>query len=332
MPERPVLHASPTRCRSWPSSSSAAWARWPAPSSAPSGSSACPPFFPDNDIVPLLTSSLGLLVLLLYFPGGLVQIGYGARAAILELDGGAARPGAAEERQHAVPARRAEARPSRCRRASPRSAPPTSSVRFGGIHRRRRRVDRGARGRDRRAHRHQRRRQVDAHERHRRLRLRRRDRRAASATPVDRPAVAARARLGLGRSFQAATLFPELTVRETVLVALEARKRTGMLSTALFLPPAIRQRAGRRRSEADELIDFLGLGRYADMLHRRPVDRHPPHRRAGRPARPRRPLALPRRADRRRRPAGDRGLRPAHRGGPPRARRRRCSSSSTTCR
>ena len=74
----------------------------------------------------------------------------------------------------------------------------------------------------------------------------------------------ARARQGLGRSFQAATLFPELTVRETVLVAFEARKRTSLLSTALFLPPAIRQER-RYRSEADELIDFLGLGRYADM-------------------------------------------------------------------
>jgi ABC-type branched-subunit amino acid transport system ATPase component len=73
----------------------------------------------------------------------------------------------------------------------------------------------------------------------------------------------ARARLGLGRTFQAATLFPELTVRDTVLVALEARKRTGMLTTALFWPPAIRHERARR-SEADELIDFLGLGRYAD--------------------------------------------------------------------
>jgi ABC-type branched-subunit amino acid transport system ATPase component len=51
-------------------------------------------------------------------------------------------------------------------------------------------------------------------------------------------------------------------VRETVAVALEARGRTGFLSTALYLPPATaRERA--RRSEADDLIAFLGLGRYA---------------------------------------------------------------------
>ena len=38
---------------------------------------------------------------------------------------------------------------------------------------------------------------------------------------------AKRARLGLGRTFQEARLFPELTVRETVQVALEARHRYG---------------------------------------------------------------------------------------------------------
>jgi len=74
---------------------------------------------------------------------------------------------------------------------------------------------------------------------------------------------AKRASLGLGRTFQAATLFPELTVRETAMVALEARGHTGMLSTALFLPHGVR-RDRAQRSQADQLIDFLGLGRYAD--------------------------------------------------------------------
>ena len=56
-----------------------------------------------------------------------------------------------------------------------------------------------------------------------------------------------RTRPGLGRTFQAASLFPELTVQETVLVA---------------LGNAMTER--RRRADALELIDFLGLGRYAD--------------------------------------------------------------------
>ena len=72
-----------------------------------------------------------------------------------------------------------------------------------------------------------------------------------------------RAREGLGRTFQAATLFPELTVRESVQVALEARERSSFVKSALFLDgPAER----RKRSDADDLIDFLGLGRYADTF------------------------------------------------------------------
>ena len=43
-----------------------------------------PAFFPDNELVPLLTSSVGLLVLLLYFPAGLVGIGHRVRDAILD--------------------------------------------------------------------------------------------------------------------------------------------------------------------------------------------------------------------------------------------------------
>jgi len=80
---------------------------------------------------------------------------------------------------------------------------------------------------------------------------------------LSRLSPAKRASLGLGRTFQAARLFPELTVRETVEVALEARGHTGFLTTALLLPRATnRERA--RRAQAEDLIGFLGLGRYAD--------------------------------------------------------------------
>jgi ABC-type branched-subunit amino acid transport system ATPase component len=74
-----------------------------------------------------------------------------------------------------------------------------------------------------------------------------------------------RAQLGLGRTFQAATLFPELTVRETVEVALEARARTGVLSVALLSPRSNRMERAKR-AEAAELIDFLGLGRYSEAF------------------------------------------------------------------
>jgi ABC-type branched-subunit amino acid transport system ATPase component/ABC-type branched-subunit amino acid transport system permease subunit len=219
-----------------------------------------PAFFPDNDLVPLLTSSVGLLVLLLYFPGGLMQVGYGARQMIF--DWAERRLGPAPPKQrNTVPARRAEER-----EALPEGVPALRTtdvvVRFGGNTA----VDRvslevnegevvgliGTNGAGKST--------------------------LMNAiggfvpssgaielfgTSISGKSAAARARLGLGRSFQAATLFPELTVRDSVLVALEARGRTGIISTALFFPPAIkRERA--RRSEAEELIDFLGLGRYAD--------------------------------------------------------------------
>ena len=57
---------------------------------------------------------------------------------------------------------------------------------------------------------------------------------------------ALRARRGLGRSFQAAALFPELTVRDSISVALEARGRSGMVETLFFSP----RPAGSRRPNA----------------------------------------------------------------------------------
>ena len=75
---------------------------------------------------------------------------------------------------------------------------------------------------------------------------------------------AARHQAGLGRGFQAARLYPDLTVRESLQVALEARQRSPFVASMLGVPPSPgRERA--KRAEADELIDYLGLGRYADQ-------------------------------------------------------------------
>ncbi|GIT46979.1 MAG: hypothetical protein Ct9H300mP12_15640 [Acidimicrobiales bacterium] len=46
-------------------------------------------------------------------------------------------------------------------------------------------------------------------------------------------------------------------------MALEARGRTGLLSTAFSLPSATRSERAKR-SDAEDLIGFLGLGRYAE--------------------------------------------------------------------
>ena len=72
-----------------------------------------------------------------------------------------------------------------------------------------------------------------------------------------------RARLGAGRVFQDARLFGDLTVREAVRVALESRESSELVPSMLGLPPS--RRAERRKDgEAAELIAFVGLGRYAD--------------------------------------------------------------------
>ena len=68
---------------------------------------------------------------------------------------------------------------------------------------------------------------------------------------------------GSGARSKRRDLFPELTVRETVQVALRGAGRTEFLSTALFLPRAA-ERERAHRSDADDLIGFLGLGRYAE--------------------------------------------------------------------
>ena len=74
-----------------------------------------------------------------------------------------------------------------------------------------------------------------------------------------------RARLGIGRAFQNARLFSSLSVRETLMVALEARERSLLIPSMLALPPSP-QREKRKRKQANEIIGYLGLSRYADSL------------------------------------------------------------------
>jgi ABC-type branched-subunit amino acid transport system ATPase component/ABC-type branched-subunit amino acid transport system permease subunit len=74
-----------------------------------------------------------------------------------------------------------------------------------------------------------------------------------------------RSRLGQGRAFQNARLFGSLTVRETLMVALEARQRSLFVPSVLALPPSPGSER-RKRKESEEIISYLGLGRYADSL------------------------------------------------------------------
>lgn len=73
----------------------------------------------------------------------------------------------------------------------------------------------------------------------------------------------ARARLGLGRSFQQARLFDELTVREVLMVALEREAPTELVPSLLALPPSWAAER-RKRLRADELLELLGLTALAE--------------------------------------------------------------------
>jgi ABC-type branched-subunit amino acid transport system ATPase component len=75
-----------------------------------------------------------------------------------------------------------------------------------------------------------------------------------------------RAHLGLGRSFQAATLFESLTVAEALMVAFHTRmESSGPLSSALQLPWSRREERATR-ARVDELVDLMGLGAFHDKF------------------------------------------------------------------
>ena len=74
-----------------------------------------------------------------------------------------------------------------------------------------------------------------------------------------------RSALGMCRSFQAAYLFPGLTVRETVEAIIGSRLGIGAISSMARAPWARRAEAACRK-EAAALIDRMGLAPYADLL------------------------------------------------------------------
>jgi branched-chain amino acid transport system ATP-binding protein len=78
----------------------------------------------------------------------------------------------------------------------------------------------------------------------------------------------ARARRGLGRSFQDGKLFPALSVRETIAVALECSIEVrDPIAAALHLP-SVTDSEAKVRARVDELIELLGLGAYRDKYVR----------------------------------------------------------------
>jgi ABC-type branched-subunit amino acid transport system ATPase component/ABC-type branched-subunit amino acid transport system permease subunit len=80
-----------------------------------------------------------------------------------------------------------------------------------------------------------------------------------AGTDVSRMGPEARARLGLVRSFQEASLFPTMTVHEVVQVALERVQPTRLLPALVGL-----ERGGAKAARADELVELMGLVPFRD--------------------------------------------------------------------
>ena len=74
-----------------------------------------------------------------------------------------------------------------------------------------------------------------------------------------------RARLGMGRVFQDARLFPGLLVREALQLSLEADDPTDAIPAMLGFAPA-RHAEHRKRVSADAYLSLYGLNRYADAF------------------------------------------------------------------
>ena len=85
---------------------------------------------------------------------------------------------------------------------------------------------------------------------------------------VTKSSPTARANFGLGRSFQDARLFPELSVRETLAVSLERWvTNRSALAAAMYLPPVF-DSEDAITTRVNELVELLGLGDYQNKFIR----------------------------------------------------------------
>jgi branched-chain amino acid transport system ATP-binding protein len=75
-----------------------------------------------------------------------------------------------------------------------------------------------------------------------------------------------RSAFGLGRSFQAARLWPGLTVQETVSMAVSRRVRSPGVIATMLCSPGVGRAEKRVANAAEEVIDMLGLGDFKDQL------------------------------------------------------------------
>lgn len=72
---------------------------------------------------------------------------------------------------------------------------------------------------------------------------------------------------GIARTFQNIRLWGDMTALENVMTATDTHKRSGLVG-GLFGSPISRKEEKRDKKRAQELLDFIGIGEYADRLAR----------------------------------------------------------------
>jgi len=70
---------------------------------------------------------------------------------------------------------------------------------------------------------------------------------------------------GVARTFQNIRLWGDMTALENVMTATDTHKKSGLVS-GLFGLPISRREEKRDKARAQELLDFIGIGEYADRL------------------------------------------------------------------
>ena len=85
--------------------------------------------------------------------------------------------------------------------------------------------------------------------------------------PYEPSAVHEVAARGIARTFQNIRLFPEMTALENVMVGRHVRTKSGLLG-AVFRTAAFKAEEAEIMARAQELLDYVGIGRYAEYRAR----------------------------------------------------------------
>jgi len=75
------------------------------------------------------------------------------------------------------------------------------------------------------------------------------------------------AKQGIARTFQNIRLFPEMTALENVMVGRHVRTHSGLFG-AVFRTRSFRQEESEIATRSQELLDYVGIGRYAEFRAR----------------------------------------------------------------